>query len=116
MLYLSCFFVFLNLKAEFYKLIYFVSCYVIIAHRRQIKCDELNVKSEETEKKYGQLERDRRDVINFLKKSLESREEEIADLTDRLSGLQQVCAYDASSLYMSNIYEKLIKCWFNANL
>lgn len=39
---------------------------------------------------YDQLTTDKKEIVSFLKKSLESRGEEIADLNDRLIGLQQV--------------------------
>ena len=37
-----------------------------------------------------QLVQDRKEIVEFLKKSLEQRQDEIADLNDRLLGLQQV--------------------------
>jgi len=58
--------------------------------RCQEKCDNLSVTSGETEKKYTQLVQDRKEIVEFLKKSLEQRQDEISDLNDRLLGLQQV--------------------------
>jgi len=57
--------------------------------RYQKKCDELGVSTKEYEDKYGQLQQDRKEIVDFLKKSLENRQDEISDLHDRLLGLQQ---------------------------
>jgi len=57
--------------------------------RYQKKCDELGVSTKEYEEKYNQLQQDRKEIVDFLKKSLENRQDEISDLHDRLLGLQQ---------------------------
>jgi len=44
----------------------------------------------EFEEKHKQLTQDRKEIVDFLKKSLEQRQDEISDLNDRLSRLQQV--------------------------
>ena len=72
-----------------YKFGYFLT-QLYLNFRCQKKCDTLSVTSGETEKKYNQLVQDRKEIVEFLKKSLEQRQDEIADLNDRLLGLQQV--------------------------
>ncbi|XP_076823875.1 cilia- and flagella-associated protein 157-like [Clavelina lepadiformis] len=57
--------------------------------RYQKKCDELSISNTEYEEKHKQLVQDRKEIVDFLKKSLEQRQDEISDLHDRLLGLQQ---------------------------
>ena len=68
----------------------FVIKYLICESRYQKKCDELSVLNNEVEEKYNQLVQDRKDIVDFLKKTLEERQEEISNLQDRLVGEQQV--------------------------
>lgn len=57
--------------------------------RYQKKCDELEVANGQFKEKYSQMSDDKKEIVSFLKKSLEQRGDEIADLNDRLIGLQQ---------------------------
>lgn len=57
--------------------------------RYQRKCDELEVANGEFKDKYDQMTTDKKEIVSFLKKQLEQRQDEIADLNDRLVGLQQ---------------------------
>lgn len=57
--------------------------------RYQRKCDELDVANGEFKDKYDQMTTDKKEIVSFLKKQLEQRQDEIADLNDRLVGLQQ---------------------------
>uniref|UniRef100_H2YPP1 Cilia- and flagella-associated protein 157 n=1 Tax=Ciona savignyi TaxID=51511 RepID=H2YPP1_CIOSA len=57
--------------------------------RYQKKCDELSISNAEYEEKYKQVVQDRKEIVDFLKKSLEQRQDDISDLHDRLLGLQQ---------------------------
>nr|XP_002123434.1 cilia- and flagella-associated protein 157 [Ciona intestinalis] len=57
--------------------------------RYQKKCDELSISNAEYEEKYKQVVQDRKEIVDFLKKQLEQRQDEISDLHDRLLGLQQ---------------------------
>ncbi|XP_033116447.1 cilia- and flagella-associated protein 157-like [Anneissia japonica] len=57
--------------------------------RYQRKCDELEVASSQFQAEYGQMSTDKKEIVSFLKKQLEQRQDEIADLNDRLVGLQQ---------------------------
>lgn len=58
--------------------------------RYQRKCDELEVGNGEFRAQYDQMATDKREIVAFLKKQLEQRQDEIADLNDRLVGLQQM--------------------------
>ncbi|XP_013382164.1 cilia- and flagella-associated protein 157 isoform X1 [Lingula anatina] len=58
--------------------------------RYQRKCDELGVQNSKYQDDYNQEKREKKDIIEFLKKSLETKTDEIADLNDRLVGLQQL--------------------------
>lgn len=57
--------------------------------RYQKKCDELEIANQEYRSHYEQQTTDKREIVSFLKKQLEQRADEIADLQDRLIGLQQ---------------------------
>lgn len=57
--------------------------------RYQRKCDEVEIANQEFHKQYDQLQVDKKDIVQFLKKQLDSKNDEVADLTDRLRGLQQ---------------------------
>ncbi|KAI8514481.1 hypothetical protein Bbelb_070720 [Branchiostoma belcheri] len=57
--------------------------------RYQTKCDELDISNDEFKSQYEQMSEDKKEIVSFLKKTLEQRNDEIADLNDRLVGLQQ---------------------------
>lgn len=57
--------------------------------RYQKKCDELELANQDYRSQYGQQTTDKKEIVTFLKKQLEQRADEIADLQDRLIGLQQ---------------------------
>lgn len=67
-----------------------ICCILFFKFRYQKKCDELSIFSKEIEDKYNQLVQDRKDIVEFLKKSLEERKNDINDLQDKLSGQHQV--------------------------
>jgi len=56
--------------------------------RYQQKCDELEISNKEVDSKFDQQATDKKEIISFLKKQLEQRADEIADLQERLIGLQ----------------------------
>jgi len=57
--------------------------------RYQERCDELKIKADRHEQAYDQIEKDKREIVSFLKKTLEQRQDEIADLQERMTALQQ---------------------------
>lgn len=57
--------------------------------RYQKKCDQLELKNKEFEDNFEQHSTDKKEIVSFLKKQLEQRADEIADLQERLIGLQQ---------------------------
>lgn len=57
--------------------------------RYQKKCDELELANQDYRSHYEQQTTDKKEIVSFLKKQLEQRADEIADLQDRLIGLQQ---------------------------
>ena len=61
-----------------------------LQHRYQRKCDELEVANGEFRAQYDQMGTDKKEIVSFLKKQLEQRQNDIADLNDRLVGLQQI--------------------------
>ncbi|KAK3087928.1 hypothetical protein FSP39_012548 [Pinctada imbricata] len=57
--------------------------------RYQKRCDELEVSRGSFQEKFGVLERDKVDIVDFFKKEVSKKNDEIADLNEQLSGLQQ---------------------------
>ncbi|XP_025112375.1 cilia- and flagella-associated protein 157-like [Pomacea canaliculata] len=57
--------------------------------RYQRKCDELEVGNGQFNEKFVQLETDKKEVVGFWKRQVETKTDEIADLNDRYIGLQQ---------------------------
>ena len=57
--------------------------------RYQRKCDQLELKNKEYEENFDHHSSDKKEIVSFLKKQLENRADEIADLQERLIGLQQ---------------------------
>ena len=57
--------------------------------RYQRKCDELELHNAEFKENFDQHATDKKEIVSFLKKQLEQRADEIADLQERLIGLQQ---------------------------
>ena len=61
---------------------------MIVCFRYQKKCDELELMSGKVKQEYEQIAKDRDEMVAFLQKTLESRNDELADLNDRYIGLQ----------------------------
>ncbi|XP_005992170.1 cilia- and flagella-associated protein 157 [Latimeria chalumnae] len=57
--------------------------------RYQRKCDELSLGSTELESQFKKLAQDKKEIVDFLKRSLDQSMEEVANLHDQLIGLQQ---------------------------
>lgn len=79
--------------------------------RYQRKCDELEVMNGEFKSTYDQMGTDKKEIVAFLKKQLEQRQDEIADLNDRLVGLQQAKdtekdAYEAQLAQLRNEFQE----------
>ena len=57
--------------------------------RYQEKCDKLELRNKDIESKFDQQASDKKEIVSFLKKQLRERSDEIADLQEKLIGLQQ---------------------------
>ena len=57
--------------------------------RYQRKCDSLELRNKEFEESFEHHSSDKKEIVSFLKKQLENRADEIADLQEKLIGLQQ---------------------------
>ncbi|KAL5021759.1 hypothetical protein ScPMuIL_000914 [Solemya velum] len=57
--------------------------------RYQKKCDELEVSNGQFHDKFDQMASDKKEIVAFWKRQVEQKSDEIADLNDRLIGLQQ---------------------------
>jgi hypothetical protein len=55
--------------------------------------------NEEYQKKYEQLDEDRADIIAYLKRMLQEREDDITELRERLAGVHKVGVLGNSFLY-----------------
>lgn len=65
----------------------------------------------EFKSRYDQMGTDKKEIVAFLKKQLEQRQDEIADLNDRLVGLQQAKdtekdAYEAQLAQLRNEFQE----------
>ena len=57
--------------------------------RYQKKCDEIELRNAEFKDNFDEQALDKKEIVSFLKKQLEQRADDIADLQERLIGLQQ---------------------------
>ncbi|CAI9554905.1 unnamed protein product, partial [Staurois parvus] len=57
--------------------------------RYQNKWDEICAKESQFQAQFEQLSSDKKEIVSFLKRTLNQRMDEIADLNDQLTGLQQ---------------------------
>lgn len=73
--------------------------------RYQKKCDELEVSNGQFHDKFDQMATDKKEIVAFWKKQVEQRTDDIADLNDRLIGLQQ--AKDAEKEQYEGELQKL---------
>lgn len=58
--------------------------------RYQKRCDELEVRNGEFQNKFEKLSEDKKDIVLFIKKKLDEKTDEIAEVNEQLMGLQQV--------------------------
>lgn len=61
-----------------------------IFFRLRAHCTDLEEECEDTKKTLQKLDEDRADIIAFLKRTLQSKSDEIVELQERLTALQQV--------------------------
>jgi hypothetical protein len=61
----------------------------LLFFRYQKRCDELELMCRSYGDQFEILLKDKRDISSYLKKQLELRNEQVFDLNDRLTGLQQ---------------------------
>jgi len=73
--------------------------------RYQKKCDELEVANGQFHEKFEQMATDKKEIVAFWKKQVEQKTDDIADLNDRLVGLQQ--AKDAEKEHYEAEIQKL---------
>ncbi|XP_073456546.1 cilia- and flagella-associated protein 157 isoform X1 [Aquarana catesbeiana] len=57
--------------------------------RYQNKWDEICTKESQSQAQFEQLSSDKKEIVSFLKRTLNQRMDEIADLNDQLTGLQE---------------------------
>lgn len=62
----------------------------VLSCRIKTRCLELEMSNEEYRKKFEQLDEDRADIIAYLKRMVQKKENEITELKERLEGLQKV--------------------------
>ncbi|XP_061169615.1 cilia- and flagella-associated protein 157-like [Saccostrea echinata] len=58
-------------------------------HRYQKRCDELEVNRGNNNEKFEQLEKQKNDIVDYLKKEINKKNDDIEDLNEQLIGLQQ---------------------------
>lgn len=69
----------------------------MILLRYQRRLDELEVTKTDADEKHEQFSKDLQDVIAYLKKGLNQRIDEIADLNDKIVGLMQAKETDKTT-------------------
>ena len=57
--------------------------------RYQRKCDELELQMIDFTAQYNTLQKEKKDIVSFLKRSLAEKEDELTDLSERLESLEQ---------------------------
>ncbi|KAM4696063.1 uncharacterized protein WCC33_014791 [Rhinophrynus dorsalis] len=78
--------------------------------RYQKKSDEISAREHLIQAQCEQLSNDKKEIVSFLKRTLNQRMDEIADLNDQLLGLQQAKdaeteAYEAQLAYMRHEFQ-----------
>uniref|UniRef100_A0A667YZ73 Cilia- and flagella-associated protein 157 n=1 Tax=Myripristis murdjan TaxID=586833 RepID=A0A667YZ73_9TELE len=68
--------------------------------RYQHKCDELEVQRRDFDSRYDTLQRDKRDVVEYLKRSVAQKEDELDELSERLQALQSATRQERESLQL----------------
>ncbi|XP_036401231.1 cilia- and flagella-associated protein 157 [Megalops cyprinoides] len=70
----------------------------LVLFRYQKKCDELVVQQRDFSFKYSSLEKEKKDIVHFLKRSLTQKEDELSDLSEHLLVLKQAKEAEKESL------------------
>ncbi|XP_028832025.1 cilia- and flagella-associated protein 157 [Denticeps clupeoides] len=55
----------------------------------QCRCDELEVRQKDFATQYSNLEKEKKDIFQYLKRSLARKEDELTDLSEKLASLQE---------------------------
>lgn len=76
--------------------------------RYQHKCDELEVQQKDFSSQYFTVEKEKKDIVLYLKRSLAQKEDELTDLLERLVGLQQAkdAEKDSFELQLSQLRQE----------
>ncbi|XP_064834112.1 cilia- and flagella-associated protein 157-like [Oncorhynchus masou masou] len=74
----------------------------------QHKCDELEVQQKDFSSQYFTVEKEKKDIVLYLKRSLAQKEDELTDLLERLVGLQQAkdAEKDSFELQLSQLRQE----------
>lgn len=64
------------------------NCFVSF-YRYQHKCDELEIHERDFNSKYSHAEKEKRDIVLYLKRAVAQKEDELSDLSERLISLNQ---------------------------
>ncbi|XP_020507028.2 cilia- and flagella-associated protein 157 [Labrus bergylta] len=66
----------------------------------QLKCDQLEAEKQSLSSQHISLEKDKKDSVEYLKRTLREKEEKVDDLTERLVGQQEAADQDRDTLQL----------------
>ncbi|XP_062239399.1 cilia- and flagella-associated protein 157 [Platichthys flesus] len=70
--------------------------------RNQLKCDGLEQQSKDFTSQYSSLEKDKNDIVDYLKRSLLEKEDEVDQLYEKLETQRQTAAKDKDALQLED--------------
>lgn len=88
---------------------YCVSLFSFSSSRYQLKSDELERQKKDLKAQYSTLEKEKKDIVEFLKRSVLEKEDEVDALTERLESQRQAAEKerDAVQLQQNRLRQEL---------
>ncbi|KAM7415659.1 hypothetical protein PAMA_017947 [Pampus argenteus] len=74
--------------------------------RYQLKCDELEKQRKDLNSQYSVLEKEKKDIVQYLKRSLLDKEEEVEELSERLESQGEAADKDRDALQLQHSQQR----------